>query len=355
MGAFCLLRDSENYQALDWDLQVDEVACREWLELFEKVFAEILHHARDVYGAEAEPRIEAAHQDFSARIAALRADPGSYEGEQLNLMALDTVRDQILRRHGLNDPFSAIKQRENDAAIQLYPQIIGQLENLTGKKKWLHLIEGVFAGNKFDLGATATLHLGREGQDFLACIKDTKPRPWRADDFDTLAAALTAAPRMPWGKAIVFVDNAGSDLVLGVMPFARELARGGTRIVLAANELPSLNDITASEVTAVVRRLAAVDPELAGLIEAGMLEVVSTGTDLPVIDLSSVSNDLNTAATDADLVVLEGMGRAVETNYEAEFSVDVLRLALIKNDSVAGRIGASLFDCICKYVPAKND
>ena len=29
--------------------------------------------------------------------------------------------------------------------------------------------------------------------------------------------------------------------------------------------------------------------------------------------------------------------------------------ALIKNDSVAGRIGASLFDCICKYVPAKND
>ena len=45
----------------------------------------------------------------------------------------------------------------------------------------------------------------------------------------------------------MFVDNAGRDLILGVMPLVREMALAGTMIVLAANELPSINDITVDE------------------------------------------------------------------------------------------------------------
>lgn len=351
MPAFCLLRDAENYRALDWDLQQDPVGCAAWLDLFEKVFAEILHHAADVYGAAAAPRIEAARAEFAACIAALREDPGSFTEEQLNLMALDVVRDNVLRQHGLPDPFLKIKQRENLAAAKLYPQVVGKLHALTGKDKWLHLVESVFAGNTFDLGATATMHLGRESQDFLACLDATKPRPWLDDDFDALADALTADDAPPWRKAIIFVDNAGSDFVLGVMSFARELALAGTRIVLAANELPSLNDITLAEVDVVLQALAAQDPKLERMLADGTITTVSTGTGMPVIDLAEVSAALNAAAADADLVVLEGMGRGVETNYDAEFSVDVLRLALIKNASVGQRIGGGLFDSVCKYVP----
>jgi type II pantothenate kinase len=85
-----------------------------------------------------------------------------------------------------------------------------------------------------------------------------------------------------------------------------------------------------------------------------MFEVVSTGSDIPLLDLSSVSDEFNDAAEEVDLVVLEGMGRAIETNYNAEFVCDSLRLALIKSEHVAERLGGKTFDCVCKYVPVDD-
>jgi type II pantothenate kinase len=79
--------------------------------------------------------------------------------------------------------------------------------------------------------------------------------------------------------------------------------------------------------------------------------VVSSGNDSPLIDLSNVSDELNDAASDAELVLLVGMGRGVESNFEAEFTVDNLILALLKSNTVAQRVGGQVFDCICKYRP----
>ncbi len=42
-------------------------------------------------------------------------------------------------------------------------------------------------------------------------------------------------------------DNAGTDVVLGMVPLARELLRRGTNVVLSANSTPALNDITHPE------------------------------------------------------------------------------------------------------------
>ena len=54
----------------------------------------------------------------------------------------------------------------------------------------------------------------------------------------------------------------------------------------------------------------------------------SSGSDLPVIDLRRVSQRLASVSEDADLVILEGMGRAVETNLEAAFDCDALRIGM---------------------------
>ena len=58
-------------------------------------------------------------------------------------------------------------------------------------------------------------------------------RPWRCDTFDALAAhwtaAVAAARRPPFKRAIIFVDNAGADVVLGVLPLARALLAAGGR------------------------------------------------------------------------------------------------------------------------------
>jgi type II pantothenate kinase len=101
-----------------------------------------------------------------------------------------------------------------------------------------------------------------------------------------------------------------------------------------------------------VRRLAAQDGDLEVLIRAGMMEVASNGSRVPLLDLRQVPEELNEAAADADLVVLVGMGRAVETNLNAAFKVDSLRLALLKNPRIAQRLGGDVFDCVCKYVRA---
>jgi uncharacterized protein with ATP-grasp and redox domains len=351
MSHFCLLSDPDHYVAHDWDLLADEPARKVWLDHFEEHFAQTLGYARAQYGPSAKARIEAADQQFNDALRRLRDEPASLPGGTLDIIELDRLRSRVLHDCRIPDPFGHIKARENDSAIELYGDLVRRIHAMEAAGKWLHLIECTFAGNIFDLGAMPTMHLADQPTDFLELVERTKPRPWLIDDYDRLAEVLHAAPPTKWAKAVVFVDNAGSDFVLGLMPLVRELALCGTQIVLAANEAPALNDMTVSEAVQVVQTLAGIDPDLIALIEAGMFEVVSTGNDIPLIDLSDVSDELNEAAVEADLVLLEGMGRAVESNLDAEFKVDALRLAILKDEAVARRVGGELFDCVCKYTP----
>lgn len=55
---------------------------------------------------------------------------------------------------------------------------------------------------------------------------------------------------------------------------------------------------------------------------------------IQVIDLRKVSPELCEEAMNADLVILEGMGRSIETNLNAQFVCDVLKLGMIKHPEV---------------------
>lgn len=55
--------------------------------------------------------------------------------------------------------------------------------------------------------------------------------------------------------------------------------------------------------------------------------------------------------TDVDLVILEGMGRAVHTNLYAQFKVDCLKVAVIKNEWWAKRLGGEKFSVLFKFEP----
>lgn len=57
-------------------------------------------------------------------------------------------------------------------------------------------------------------------------------------------------------------------------------------------------------------------------------------------------------AAPADLVVLEGMGRGIETNLRAAFRCDAACLALIKHPEVATCLGGRLYDVVCSFRPA---
>ncbi len=63
------------------------------------------------------------------------------------------------------------------------------------------------------------------------------------DDFDLFKERMLGSgekkPR-PYKRALLFVDNSGADIVLGMLPLARELVRRGTEVSLflyCANEI----------------------------------------------------------------------------------------------------------------------
>jgi len=353
MSHFRLLVEPEKYTVTDVDLLADAEARAYWVKLFEDHFAQVLDAARTAYGRTHNRQIEAARADFGQALASLRGDEVATDAP-LGVLQLCRLREKALRDNGLRDPFRHVKQRENDTAVELYPRVVDSIAALDHEPRWLQLIRGVFAGNIFDLGSAATMGFAADQVDFEAQSEQVKPRPWLIDDFDGLVDVLPLAAHepAPWAKAVVFVDNAGADFILGVMPLVREWAAHGTQIVLAANELPSLNDVTADETCEIVERLAAIDDDLASYIQAGLFEVVSTGNDIPLIDLSEVADELNEAAQDADLVVLEGMGRSIESNLNTCFAVDAIQLCLLKDPAVAARVAGEVYDCVCMYRPA---
>ncbi len=355
LSAFSLLADPANYVVSDVDLLSDAGAREYWLKLFSEHFQHVLEAARQAYGRQFARQAQRAGQQFAATIESLRSSPQPIDG-RLGVVELCRLREKALRDYGLKDPFRHVKLRENRVAAGLYGEAVASIAALPLEQRWDRLVRGVFAGNIFDLGSAATMGYARERVDFEQVIAQIRPRPWRIDDFDELSALLptSGGEPAPWAKAIVFVDNAGADFILGVMPLARQLAGHGTHVVLAANELPSLNDITVDETIEIVQQLAAEDEELATYVSAELFEVVSTGNDIPLIDLAQVSQELNEAAADADLVVLEGMGRSVESNLQTRFTVDSIQLCLLKDPAVAARVGGEVFDCVCMYRPAEQ-
>jgi hypothetical protein len=52
-----------------------------------------------------------------------------------------------------------------------------------------------------------------------------------------------------------------------------------------------------------------------------------------------------------DLIVLEGMGRAIHTNYKANFLCDALKVAVLKNSWLAESFGGPMYSVIFKYEP----
>ena len=51
----------------------------------------------------------------------------------------------------------------------------------------------------------------------------------------------------------------------------------------------------------------------------------------------------------ADLIVLEGMGRAIHTNFDAAFACESLKVAVIKNRWLAERLGGDMFSVVFKH------
>uniref|UniRef100_A0A6N2LDN0 pantothenate kinase n=1 Tax=Salix viminalis TaxID=40686 RepID=A0A6N2LDN0_SALVM len=304
-------------------------------------------------------RGDAFARAFSAHLARLMEEPAAYG--KLGLANLLELREECLREFQFVDAYRSIKQRENEASLAVLPDLLVELDSMTEETRLLTLIEGVLAANIFDWGSRACVELYHKGTiiEIYRMSRNKMQRPWRVDDFDAFRERMLGSgdkkPR-PHKRALLFVDNSGAD------------------VVLVANSLPALNDVTAMELPDIVAEAAKHCDILRRAAEAGgllvdamintsdgskdnsssvPLMVVENGCGSPCIDLRQVSSELAAAAKDADLIVLEGMGRALHTNFNAQFKCDALKLAMVKNQRLAEKlIKGNIYDCVCRYEPA---
>ncbi len=349
MPTLCQLSDPLNYRVSEWDIAADPLDRAYWIGMFDR-FPDWIEPL-----LQADP--EQAGPDFASRWKAFTAEwhDGIAEiqrhaetGGRLQTIDLTRFRNDKLRKYAWPDPYRQIKTRENALAAELYPAVVARVDALPARQRWETLFRGIFAGNMFDLGSPRTIEMYERGElDFNTILGQVPPRPWFIDGADALIPRLATAGG--YRQALIFVDNAGTDIVLGVIPTAREMARNGIRVVLAANDGPALNDITIDELHPLLDRLAGCDELLARLCREDRIAAIGSGGDTPLIDLGAISEACDAAAARSDLVVLEGMGRGVESNWDRQFKCDVWRVALLKDESVVRHHRAKLFDAVCRF------
>ncbi|XP_009600891.1 pantothenate kinase 2 [Nicotiana tabacum] len=378
LEVFPLLADPRTYEPNTIDLS-DHGELEYWFTVLSEHLSDLVDKAVASEGGtdDAKRRGDAFARAFSAHLARLMEEPAAYG--KLGLANLLELREECLREFHFFDAYRTIKQRENEASLAVLPDLLLELDSMTEDMRLLTLIEGVLAANIFDWGSRACVDLYHKGTiiEIYRMSRKKMQRPWRVDDFDAFKERMLGSGErkpQPHKRALLFVDNSGADIVLGMLPLARELLRRGTEVVLVANSLPALNDVTAMELPDIVAEAAKHCDILRGAAEAGgllvdamsniqdgykedtpsvPLMVVENGCGSPCIDLRQVSSELAAAAKDADLVILEGMGRSLHTNYNAKFKCDALKLAMVKNQRLAQKlVKGNIYDCVCRYEPA---
>uniref|UniRef100_A0A8D0AJD3 4'-phosphopantetheine phosphatase n=1 Tax=Sander lucioperca TaxID=283035 RepID=A0A8D0AJD3_SANLU len=299
-----LLQDASSYIPDTVDLTEDAHAREYWLYCFEEALDGVVKRAvaSQPDMPEAAERAEKFRQKYRHKLQTLRHQPFAYGS--LTVRSLLDTREHCLNEFNFPDPYSKIKQRENDMALKYYQKAVKCLDELSWEERQYALVR----------------------VELMDC-------------------------------AMFFVDNSGVDIILGVMPFVRELLSRGTEVVLASNSGPALNDVTNGELQILTESIAAMDPVIQAGLREDRLTLVQSGSSSPCLDLSRLDKVLAMVVRErkTDLVIIEGMGRAIHTNYYAMLRCESLKMAVIKNSWLADRLGGKLFSVVFKYeVPAPS-
>uniref|UniRef100_A0A0X3PBK0 4'-phosphopantetheine phosphatase n=1 Tax=Schistocephalus solidus TaxID=70667 RepID=A0A0X3PBK0_SCHSO len=364
LTTFPLLLSPADYVPDTWDLTQDTKARAYWLECFRQG-AERIRQKAEESQSDTKSDAKARSQQFADLYFAFLSELADYPSGRgiLTVRCILEAQQHFLRKLGFPDAFCHQKKLENSWALSFFPGMMERLKALDWSERQVALARGILAGNIFDWGASEAVRFFMQSQnsvDGMASFEQTQnkipPRPWLMDDFDRWIQRIAVRERRPH-CVLIFCDNSGADLILGVLPFAIECLDWGCKVILTANSDPAINDVTYPELLFLMNQVAELDERLTAALNSRRLICVDNGQNSPCLDLRRVSQNLVKLVNDekVDLIVLEGMGRAVHTNLYARFCVDCLKIAVIKNSWLAGHLGGNLFSVIFKYEHYSSD
>jgi|LSQX01.3.fsa_nt_gb uncharacterized protein with ATP-grasp and redox domains len=193
------------------------------------------------------------------------------------------VMAQRLYRHlytltGVNDPFADAKEKDNELALSLLPELKQRVVKSSDPFKLA--VRLAIAGNLIDLGARSDL----AEEEILHAINNVEEIPF-SGDLERLRKKSEEAESI-----FYLADNAG-EIVLDQL-LIQQL--GPHRITVAVRGKPILNDATMH------------DAETTGLTD--IVTVISNGSDVPGTLLSECTEEVVNHFNNADLVISKGQG-----------------------------------------------
>jgi len=349
--SFCpLIEDPADYFPDTVDLTRDDAARTYWLQCFTESLPKFTDRAiaSQANAPDVDLRAEKFREKFLSRLQMMDSQPFAFGN--LTVRSLLDMREHCLVEFDFHDVYLKQKLLENKQALALLPDHLKRLSEMEWEERQVFLALGFLAGNVFDWGAKEVALLMEAGSmDFSAAMEHIGPRPWLVDDVDRWVERSRSGP--PHKCVCIFIDNSGGDFILGVIPFVEEMLRRESSVILCANSRPILNDVTYAELSLLLGQLSEISPVIKSGLDSGRLVARDSGQGSPCLDLARMNRDLTEEmeVRGVDLLVLEGMGRAIHTNLYTKFTCECLKVAVLKNKWLAQRLGGDMFSVVFKY------
>jgi len=223
------------------------------------------------------------------------------------------IHRMIRNISGCEDPYRQLKEKYNQYALGLYPDIREKIE--TSSDSFTTAVRMAIAGNIIDFGAT--LHVDH------SVIHSTIESSLTDPLFGSMEAVFTAVSGAQ--KILYLGDNTG-EIVFDRLLIERLPVEN---LIFAVRGMPILNDATMEDAAAT------------GMTE--LVHVIHNGSDAPGTVLDECSPEFRKIFIEADLVIAKGQG-----NFETLSDVDknIVFLLKAKCPVIANHIGCRVGDSI---------
>ena len=239
-----------------------------------------------------------------------------------------TLRDRLIKSlTGNPDPYKAVKDRSNKAALELVPwarDYIARASDAYGRFRRACLCAIVGNAIEFDI-------LGhRFSLDDLAGMLARAEQDLAIDDVQAIYEAVGRA-----NKVLYLTDNAG-EIAFDVL-LVEQIKALGPEVVVAVKEKPCIND-------------ALMEDALTVGMDKAADELITTGTDTVGLVLEWASRECLRAYEEADILLAKGMGN-IETLTEYEHDKPIAFLLYTKCETIANHLGIERSKCVAKLWP----
>lgn len=238
-----------------------------------------------------------------------------------------TLRDRLIKRMtGNPDPYKAVKELSNRAALRLLPWAERYIEDADDEfERFRRAGLCAIVGNAMEFDILGHEFKVEDLSGLLASAEQNLA-------IDELRAIYEVAKKAR--DVLYLTDNAG-EIAFDVL-LVRELKNLGARVVVAVKEEPCINDALLEDAKAV------------GMADVAD-ELITTGTDTVGLVLEWASPECLRAYEGAGLVVAKGMGN-IETLTEYEHSKPIAFLLYTKCETIASHLGVERKKCVAKLM-----